>query len=113
MNLLKWKGEKPDRAQFAHFKKEIKEEGRSWWGATLDDENGDKLFLTQEGLEGLILNGEVFHSDQGNRKALASVVGNAGLLKAVAFFNYMRFARTVVYCAQKTAELIRLRGYLA
>jgi hypothetical protein len=32
MNLLKAKGDPKDRAMFKHFKKEIGEEGQSWWG---------------------------------------------------------------------------------
>jgi len=69
--------------------------------------------LTQEQLEDLIINGDVFHSDTFKKDALARVIGNTALPKALAFFNYMRFARTVVQCAQKTAELIRKKGYLA
>jgi hypothetical protein len=112
MTLLKWKGKEPDRELLDVFKHEIKEEGRSWWGATLTDQNGDKAFLSQEGLEDLILNGEVFHSDAAKRAALRRVIGNASVPKAVAFLNYLRFARTVTGYAQRTAALIRQRGYL-
>ena len=112
MNLLKRKGDASDRELFEYFKKEIKEEGQSWWFAVLHDENGNKEFLTQERLEDLILNGEVFHSDSDKKDALKRVIGNSSLPKALAFFNYLRFARTVIHCASKTAALIREKGYL-
>ena len=52
--------------------------------------------LTQEWLEDRILNGEVFHSDLKKKHQLARVTGTIPLPKAVAFLNYMRFARTVL-----------------
>jgi hypothetical protein len=110
MKLLKQKGGADDMALLDHLKNEIKEEGRTWWGAVDHDENGDQKYLTQEEVEKLILYGEVIHS---NRKDdLKRVIGKNSYLKAAAFFNYMRFARTVIYCAQKMTELIRSRGYL-
>ena len=113
VKLLKWKGNEPDRELLDGFKNEIKVEGRSWWGATLTDQSGDQTFLSQEGLEDLILNGEVFHSDAEKRVALRRLIGNAGVPKALAFFNYLRFARAVIGYAQRIADLIRQRGYLA
>jgi len=113
MNLLKKRGDQGDRVLLDHFKNEINEEGRSWWGAMVHDENGTKTLVTQESLENLILNGEVFHSDSDKKDALTQVIGNTGFPKAVAFLNYMRFASCVICCARKTAELIRQRGYLA
>jgi hypothetical protein len=113
MKLLKRKGDPTDRDSLDYFRKEIKEEGRSWWGAVLPDQNGGRSLLSQEGLEGLILNGAVFHSDPAKRDALKAVIGNASIPKAVAFLNYLRFARTVIGYARETADLIRRRGYLA
>jgi hypothetical protein len=112
LKLLKREGDENDRALLDQFKSSIKEEGRSWWGATLRDENGDKTFLTQEELEDLILNGEVSHSDLCKGETLTRVIGNIPLPKAIAFLNSLRFARTVVGFAQKTADLIRQKGYL-
>jgi hypothetical protein len=112
MKLLQWKGDPNDRVLYDSFKHEIKEEGRCWWGAVLRDRNGGKTLLTQEGFEDLILNGEVFHSEPEKSDDLTRLIGDAALPKAVAFFNYMRFARTVVGSARRTADLIRLRGYL-
>jgi hypothetical protein len=51
-----------DRTMFDYLKNEIKEEGRCWWGS-MHPAEGYTETLTQEHLEGLILNGEVFHSD--------------------------------------------------
>jgi hypothetical protein len=110
MNLLKWKGDSNDRAFLDGLKDEIKEEGRSWWGAVDRDQNGNQHFLTQEQVENLLLYGEIVHTDR--KDELQRVIGQPSYLKAVAFFNYVRFARVVVGCAQKTAELIRSRGYL-
>lgn len=112
LKLLKWKGEEADRVLLDRLKTDIKEEGEGWWGATLQDESGDKLLVTQESLEEMILYGEVFHLDDEHKKNLEIVIGNAGLLKTVACCNYLRFLMTVVGCARKTAELIRQRGYL-
>jgi hypothetical protein len=112
MNILKSKANEADRSMLDYLKNEINEEGRCWWGSMHPDE-GYSDTLTQEHLEDLILNGEVFHSDIQKRNDLARVTGNIPLPKAVAFLNYMRFARTVLGCAQKTAALIRERGYLA
>jgi hypothetical protein len=69
--------------------------------------------LTQEHLEKLILYGEVMHSDFEKKEELAQVSGNMPLPKAVALLNYMRFARTVLGCAQRVAALIRERRYLS
>jgi hypothetical protein len=112
MNLLKRKGSPSERATLDHFKKEIKEEGRGWWGAVIRNQNGVDEWLTQEKLEELVLYGDVSHVNLELRDRLAKVVGKAGLMKALAFFNYIRFARIVVLYAQKTAEMIRSRGYL-
>jgi len=113
MDILKRKGDPTDRAKLSHFKDEIDVEGKSWWGATLIDQAGVRTLLSQVSLEDLILNGDVFHTDFEKRDALKQVIGKAGISKAVAFLNYMRFVRTVLYCAQNTAELIHHRGYLA
>ncbi len=112
IELLESKGDPRDLTTLQHFKNEIAEEGLSWWGAVLKDERGENALLTQEGLEHLILNGEVFHSDVDKKQTLRRVIGNLSLTKAVAFLNYLRFARTVVSYAQKAAALIRQRGYL-
>jgi hypothetical protein len=112
MNTLKQKGNEADRSVLDYLKNEIQEEGRCWWGSMHPDE-GYTEALTQERLENLMLNGEVFHSDVQKRNELAQLIGNRPLPKAVALLNYMRFARTVLGCAQKTAALIRERGYLA
>jgi len=111
MNLLKWKGDPDDRALLDYLKNEIKEEGRAWWGAVDRDKDGSQRLLTQVDVEDLILYGEIVHT---NKKAdLQRVIGKSSYLKAAAFFNYLRFALTVVSCASKTAELIRSRGYLS
>jgi hypothetical protein len=112
MKLLKWKGNELDREQLDAFKNNIKEEERSWWGATLIDQNGEKKFLSQEDLEDVILNGEVFHSDAKKTTALRRLIAKASVPKALAFYNYLRFAMTVMEYAQRTAALIRQRGYL-
>jgi hypothetical protein len=111
MNLLKWKGNVADRGLLDQFKSEINEEGRCWWGSMHPGE-GYTDTLTQEYLEDLILYGEVIHADPQKREELARVTHNTPLPKAVALLNYMRFARTVVGCAERTASLIRERGYL-
>ena len=113
IELLESKGDPIDLTLLKHFKNEIMEEGRCWWGAVLRNAEGEKTLLTQEDLENLILNGEVFHSDVDKKERLKLVMGDITLTKAVAFLNYLRFARTVVGCSQKTAALIRQRGYLS
>jgi hypothetical protein len=112
MNILKREGNEADRSMLDCLKSEIKEESRCWWGS-MNPAEGYTDALTQTRLEDLILNGEVFHSDIQKKDELARVRGNLPLTKAVAFLNYVRFARTVLTCAQKTAALIRERGYLA
>jgi hypothetical protein len=111
INILKWKGNSADRSTLDYLKSEIREEGRCWWG-TMHPAEGYTEELTQEWLEDRILNGEVFHSDLEKKHDLARVTGIMPLPKAVAFLNYMRFARTVLGCAQKVAGLIRERGYV-
>jgi hypothetical protein len=112
MKLLKWKGSPDERNMFDHYKKEIKEEGQGWWGAVIRDQNSADEWLTQEKLEELFLYGDVSHVNLELRDRLAKVVGKAGLMKTLSFVNYIRFARIVVSYAQKTAEIIRSRGYL-
>ncbi len=111
MKLLKSKGDPNDVAMFKQFKKDIKEEGQSWWGAAVRDQNGDRELLTQVELEELVLYGEVIHANPDQKDKLRRLTGRSGLLKALAFYNYVRFVRVVVWCAQKTAEIIRSRGY--
>ena len=112
MNLLKSEGDPNDLAMFEHFKKAIKEEGRSWWGPSVPDGNGGKELLTQEDLEKLILYGDVMHVNQETKDKLRLVTGRSGLMKTIAFFNFMRFVLAVIHLAQKTSETIRSRGYL-
>jgi hypothetical protein len=109
MNLLKRKGDPGDTALLDVLKNEIKEEGRAWWGAVDRDESGNKRFLTQEEVEKLILYGEIIRTDK--KADLQRLIGQSSYLKAAAVFNYTRFARTVVSCARRTAELIRSKGY--
>jgi hypothetical protein len=112
INLLQTNADANDKAMFKHFKNEIREEGRGWWGATGHDKDGNKEFLTQEEMEKLILYGDVLHADVEKKSRLARVVGRNGLMKTLALCNYIRFARTVVHIAQETAAAIRNRGYL-
>jgi len=112
INLLWQKGDPADHKDLAFFRSEIIEEGKGWWRATLREPNGDQILLMHEDLEDLILNAEVFHPDLEKRKTLDRLLGNSSLVKAVAFWNYLRFARTVAGYAQKAAEVIRQRGYL-
>jgi hypothetical protein len=109
IKILKRKGTEADRSMLDCLKNEVKEEGRSWWGAMHPHEG----YITQQRLEDLILNGEVFHSEMQKKDELCRVIGNIPFPKAVAFFNYMRVAMTVLSYAQKVAALIRERGYLA
>ncbi len=112
MNLVKRECDDADRASLDHYKNEIKEEGRGWWGPSLVDESGQQILFTQDEVERLILYGEVFHSDPEKSETLKRLVGNGSLMKAVAFWNCMRFLKTVIHYASKMAELIRERGYL-
>ena len=112
MNLLKREGNEADRELLDDLKSKITAEGRCWWGSMHPGE-GYTEALTQEHLEKLILYGEVIHADTQKRNELAGITGKAPLPKAVALLNYMRFARTVLACAEKTTSLIRERGYLA
>jgi hypothetical protein len=68
--------------------------------------------LTQVELEDLVLYGEVVHADPEKKEKLKRVIGRSGLMKALAFFHYIRFVRVVIWCAQTTAEMIRSKGYL-
>jgi hypothetical protein len=112
MNMVKREATETDRSMLDFLKNEIREEARCWWG-TLNPDEGYTDAVTQARLEDLLLNGEIFHSEIQKKDELARVTGNIPLMKALAFLNYMRFARTVLSCAQKTAALIRERGYLA
>jgi hypothetical protein len=111
INILKREDNSADRSMLDYVKNEIKEEGRCWWGS-MHPAEGYTEELTQEWLEDRILNGEIFHSDVNKRHQLARVTATMPLPKAVAVLNYMRFAMTVLGCAQKVAGLIRERGYL-
>ena len=111
IKLLKSKMTESERKMLNHLKNEIRQEGRCWWGSMHPGEGYTKS-LTQERLEDLILNGEVFHSDIEKRNDFARIGGKMPLPKAVALLNYMRFARTVLACAQRVATLIREREYL-
>ena len=111
MNLLKWKGNEADRTTLDYLKNEIKEEGRCWWG-TMHPGEGYNDSWTQARLEDVIINGEVFHSDAQKKDELVQMTGAMSFPKAIALSNYMRFARTVLGCAQKAAGLIRQRGYI-
>ena len=110
MNLLKRKGDASDRELFEYFKKEIKEEGQSWWFAVLHDENGNKEFLTQERLEDLILNGEVFHSDSDKKDALKRVIGNSSLPKAAGFFQLFEVCKNSNSLRQQDCRLDSRKG---
>jgi hypothetical protein len=109
MNLLK-REDPADRPLLDHFKHEINEEEKGWWGAVRREEGREPILITQSELEDLILNGEVFHLAPDKEKELAQVIGGAQLTKAVAFFNYLRLVRNVIHYAQRTAELIVQRG---
>lgn len=112
VNLVKRVCDTNDREKLDYFKNEVKKEGRSWWGASLQDENGEQLFYTQEDIEDLILNGEVFHTNPDKSFTLKRLTGKSSLMKAVAFWNYVRYVRIVVGYASDTAALIRERGYI-
>jgi len=110
IKLVKWKGCVDDRELLETFRREIVEEGKGWWGAVVAHESGRRL-LTQTDVEDLILNGEVFHWEPTKRSELRKALGTVSLPKAIAFWNYLRFARVVVGCAQAVADLIQRREY--
>lgn len=113
MNIVKREGNAEERAQLDHFKNEIAEEEKSWWGAASKDESGGQILLSQVELEDLILNGDVIHAGLDQADQLADLLGAASLVKAVAFFNYLRLVRNVIFYARKTAEMIREKGLLS
>jgi hypothetical protein len=112
VKLVKLVSDTNDRQKLDYFKSEIKAEGQGWWGASLENENGEQILFTQEEVEDLILNGEVFHTNPEKRVTLKKLTGEASLMKAVAFWNYLRFVRTVVFYASETAKMIRENRYL-
>jgi hypothetical protein len=112
IKLLNRKGDPSDRTRFDQLKKELAAEGRGWWMARLKDKNGNARPVTQQELEDLIINGDVFHSDPQKRAALLKLLGDCSLPKAIAFFNYLRFVRAVIYVAQEAAKTVRWKGYL-
>jgi hypothetical protein len=113
MNIVKREGTTEDRALLDHFKNGIAEEEKIWWGAASEDQSGAQVLLSQVELENLILNGDVIHASLDEADRLADLLGSASLVKAVAFFNYLRLVRNVIHYAKKTAEVIRQKGYAA
>ena len=43
---------------------------------------------------------------------LRNLTGETSLMKAIAFWNYLRYVRIVIAYATETAAMIRERGYL-
>lgn len=113
MNIIKREGSAEDRALLDHLSSEIAEEEKGWWGAVSKDQSGTQLLITQREVEDLILNGDVIHSGLDKADKLANVLGKTSLVKAVAFLNYLRLVRTVIFCAQTTADLIREKSYVS
>ncbi len=111
-NLVAREGDVGARELVREIRSEVNAEGRSWWFATLKTDTGDSVPLSQFDVEDLTLNAGVFHTDPEKKATLDQIVGGVGLMKSIAFWNYLRFVRTVVYWAGKLAEFIRERGYL-
>ena len=101
-----------DRERLDYFKSEIKEEGQGWWGPALQNDAGEWVTYNQAELEDLILNGEVFHNNPDKKLILRQLTGKSSLMKAIAFWNYLRYVRIIVDYAAETAAMIRKHGYL-
>jgi hypothetical protein len=112
-NLVAREGDDEARELVQKIKSEVNAEGGGWWGATLKADTDEPIFLNQFAVEDLTLNANVFHTDPEKKQVLDQIVGEGGLMKALAFWNYPRFARTVVFWAGKLADLIRTKGYLS
>src|SRR5262249_13415908 len=96
MNLVVRESDQKNREFITGLKHDNKEEVTCWWAAVLKNRDGGKVHLSQEQLEGLILNGGVFHHDMEKHDAQWQLLGKASLSKAIAYFNDLVFARTVV-----------------